>query len=105
MLSKNSEYAAYLVFWVERMDGLRSSNTVIRFRKGQSKIGTSNERFESREGGKVGKMRGDGWMEIEVGKFYNGDGDNGEVEAWFTQINSPIGLSGLVVEGIEFRPL
>ncbi|KAL2242547.1 UNVERIFIED_CONTAM: F-box protein [Sesamum indicum] len=64
-----------------------------------------NERFESRETGKLAKMRGDGWMEIELGKFYNDDSDDGEVEAWFTQISSPIGMSGLVVEGVEFRPL
>ncbi|KAK4421592.1 F-box protein PP2-B11, partial [Sesamum alatum] len=105
MLSKNTMYEAYLVFWVERMDGLKSSNTVIRFASEQSKSNTSNKRFESRETGKLAKMRADGWVEIALGKFYNGDGDNGEVEAWLTEINSPIGMSGLVVEGIEFRPL
>ncbi|KAI3459641.1 hypothetical protein Pfo_016304 [Paulownia fortunei] len=105
MLSKNTTYAAYLVFWLEKMDGLKSSKTVIRFLNDQPKNNTSNEHFESRETGKIAKMRADGWVEIEMGKFYNGYGDDGEVEAWLTEINSPHGKSGLVVEGIEFRPM
>ncbi|KAL7081368.1 hypothetical protein ACP275_14G035600 [Erythranthe tilingii] len=109
MLSQNTNYAAYMVFSLERMDGLRSSKTIVRFLKNhQSKNNTSkNENFESRETGKIAKTRGDGWMEIEMGKFYNGCSEEyGEVvEAWLTEIHNPEGKSGLVVEGIEFRPV
>ncbi|KAI3469956.1 hypothetical protein Pfo_026619 [Paulownia fortunei] len=105
MLSENTTYAAYLVFWLERMDGLKSSNTIIRFLYDQSKNSTRNEHLEARETGKIARKRGDGWMELEMGKFYNGCGDDGEVEAWLIEINSAHDKSGLIVEGIEFRPV
>ncbi|KAG8369683.1 hypothetical protein BUALT_Bualt14G0039300 [Buddleja alternifolia] len=105
LLSKNTTYAAYLVFWLGQMDGLKSSNTVIRFINDHAKDSTNNEHYESRATGKIAHKRGDGWMEIEMGKFYNGCGDDGEVEAWLIEVNSPHVKSGLVVEGIEFRPV
>ncbi|PIM97605.1 hypothetical protein CDL12_29925 [Handroanthus impetiginosus] len=105
MLSENTTYAAYLVFWLERMNGLNSSNTIVRFLNDQPENSTNNEHFPSRETGKIAQKRDDGWIEIEMGKFYNGCGDDGEVEAWLIDINSPYGKSGLIVEGIEFRPV
>ncbi|KAK4482549.1 hypothetical protein RD792_009709 [Penstemon davidsonii] len=105
MLSENTTYAAYLVFCLEKMDGLKSSTTVIRFVNYREKDTTRNEQLESRETGKIARKRRDGWIEIEMGKFYNRNGDNGEVEAWLIEINSPYGKSGLIVEGIEFRPV
>ncbi|KAK6161433.1 hypothetical protein DH2020_004814 [Rehmannia glutinosa] len=105
MLSENSTYAAYLVFWLERMDGLKSSNTIVRFINDKSQNTTRDWQFEARETGKIARKRMDGWMELEMGKFYNGCGDDGEVEAWLIEINNTHGKSGLVVEGIEFRPV
>lgn len=108
ILSKNTTYAAYLVFWLESMEGLRSSNTVISYSTpsdGSTKKSGKKERTESRETGKIATKRKDGWLEIEMGKFYNGSSDEGEVEAWLTEINSPYDKNGFVVEGIEFRPL
>lgn len=107
ILSKNTMYAAYLVFLLESKEGLRSSNTVLRLtpNENSNKNGIKKERIESRETGKIAKMRGDGWLEIEMGRFYNSSEDEGEVEAWLTEINSPYDKSGLIVHGIEFRPL
>ncbi|KAG6423028.1 hypothetical protein SASPL_113411 [Salvia splendens] len=107
ILSKNTMYAAYLVFLLESKEGLRSSNTVLRLSLNDKsrKNGIKKERIESRETGKLAKMRGDGWLEIEMGRFYNSSDDEGEVEAWLTEINSPYDKSGLIVHGIEFRPL
>ncbi|KAG6420024.1 hypothetical protein SASPL_116538 [Salvia splendens] len=107
ILSKNTMYAAYLVFLLESKEGLRSSNTVLRltFDDKSRKNGIKKERIQSRETGKLAKMRGDGWLEIEMGRFYNCSDDEGEVEAWLTEINSPYDKSGLIVHGIEFRPL
>ncbi|KZV34859.1 hypothetical protein F511_00761 [Dorcoceras hygrometricum] len=106
ILSKNVTYAAYLVFWLEKMDGLRSSNMVVRFVDAIRK-NTENWKKESRQSGSMAKMRDDGWLEIEMGKFYSGteEDDDGEIEVWFIEINNPHGKSGLMVEGIEFRPL
>ncbi|KAL1561628.1 F-box protein PP2-B11-like [Salvia divinorum] len=108
ILSKNTMYAAYLVFLLESKEGLRSSNTVLRLTlndKSKTNSSIKKERIESRETGKIAKMRGDGWLEIEMGRFYNSSDDEGEVEAWLTEINSPYDKSGLIVHGIEFRPL
>lgn len=108
MLSKNTTYAVYIVFLLERIDGLKSSNTVIRFLNDQSKHDTSkDEHLKSQETGKLAKRRADGWVELEMGKFYNGHGEDGDqVEAWLTEINnSSHAKSGLIVEGIEFRPV
>ncbi|XP_073048819.1 F-box protein At2g02240-like [Primulina eburnea] len=103
ILSKNAHYAAYLVFWLEKMDGLKSSSTVVRFIDDEN---TRSEHKECRETGKMAKMRDDGWMEIEMGKFYNKNEDyDGEIEVWLIEINNPHGKFGLMVEGIEFRPI
>lgn len=106
MLSKNTSYAAYLVFFLESMEGLRSSNTVIRVVVDDGSE-SRKERIACRGTGKIAKKRGDGWAEIELGRFNNGGcGDEGEqVEAWLTEINTPHQKSGLIIEGIEFRPL
>ncbi|VFQ92648.1 unnamed protein product [Cuscuta campestris] len=45
----------------------------------------------------------DGWMEVELGEFFVGEGGGGEVGVRLTEINSQW-KSGLVVEGIEIRP-
>lgn len=102
ILSKNTTYAVYLVFWLESMEGLRSSNTIIRYII-PSDGSTKNKYIESKETGKIATKRKDGWLEIEMGRFCNSD--KGEVEAWLSEINSPYDKSGFIVEGIEFRPL
>ncbi|XP_038880073.1 F-box protein PP2-B10-like [Benincasa hispida] len=47
--------------------------------------------------------RRDGWFEIELGEFENGDGDD-EVEIALMEVKSHSAKTGLVVEGIEIRP-
>ncbi|KAL2530915.1 F-box protein [Forsythia ovata] len=111
MLSSNTAYAAYLVFSLAgRFNGLESSRTIVRFVDPQTensmiKTVESSEKLESEGTGKIAQVRGDGWMEIEMGTFYNGQEDNRAVEAWLIEINNPGGKSGLIVEGIEFRPV
>ncbi|XP_048333008.2 F-box protein PP2-B10 isoform X2 [Ziziphus jujuba] len=49
--------------------------------------------------------RGDGWMEVEMGEFFNDGGeDHRVVVCSLMETDDYIGKSGLVVEGIEFRP-
>ncbi|XVE78956.1 hypothetical protein DITRI_Ditri14bG0019900 [Diplodiscus trichospermus] len=49
------------------------------------------------------KVRADGWFEIELGSFFNGDGED-EVEMSVMEVKAGIAKGGLVVEGIEIRP-
>ncbi|KAF8402068.1 hypothetical protein HHK36_013020 [Tetracentron sinense] len=48
--------------------------------------------------------RGDGWMEIEMGEFFNDRGEDGEVEMSLTEVKGGNWKAGLIVEGIELRP-
>ncbi|ONK79854.1 uncharacterized protein A4U43_C01F10840 [Asparagus officinalis] len=53
---------------------------------------------------RVPSSRTDGWMEIEMGEFFNDDGDDGEVDFRFLEVNGGNWKSGLTVLGIEVRP-
>jgi hypothetical protein len=49
--------------------------------------------------------RGDGWLEIELGEFFNGgDGDDGEVEMSVLEVKGGNWKGGLIVQGFEIRP-
>lgn len=54
--------------------------------------------------GRLPVRRGDGWMDMEMGSFYSDGGDDGAVEAWLLGTEGYSGKSGLIVQGIEFRP-
>lgn len=54
--------------------------------------------------GRLPVRRGDGWMEMEMGSFYSDGGDDGTVEAWLLGTEGYSAKSGLIVQGIEFRP-
>jgi hypothetical protein len=47
------------------------------------------------------RKKADGWMEVELGEFHNGEGD-GEVSISLTE-KTPSGKHGLTVWGIELR--
>uniref|UniRef100_M4ECU4 F-box domain-containing protein n=1 Tax=Brassica campestris TaxID=3711 RepID=M4ECU4_BRACM len=49
------------------------------------------------------KKREDGWMEAELGEFFNEEGCN-EIELSVIEIKSPYWKCGLIIQGIEFRP-
>ncbi|XP_077229053.1 F-box protein PP2-B10-like [Tasmannia lanceolata] len=53
---------------------------------------------------RVPRDRNDGWMEIELGEFFNDDGDQGEVEMSLMEVKSGNEKAGLIVQGIELRP-
>ncbi|PON72905.1 Phloem protein [Trema orientale] len=48
--------------------------------------------------------RGDGWKEIEMGNFFNENGEDGVVSCSLKEVSGKGPWSGLVVEGIELRP-
>ncbi|KAK6161434.1 hypothetical protein DH2020_004815 [Rehmannia glutinosa] len=117
MLSSSTTYGAYLVFKLaERSYGLESVNAVVRFVNDEADsdaeeraailhLQRSNARHGSRQQtGQLPVRRNDGWMEIEMGNFYSDKGDDGEAEARLIEIKRLGGKSGLIVQGIEFRP-
>ncbi|XP_059439734.1 putative F-box protein PP2-B12 [Corylus avellana] len=58
------------------------------------------------EDGECPKERGDGWLEMELGEFFNGgeDDDDGEVEMSVLEVKGGNWKGGLIVQGIEIRP-
>ncbi|VFR01735.1 unnamed protein product [Cuscuta campestris] len=54
----------------------------------------------------VVRERGDGWLEIELGEFYNDDGNDQdkEVEMCVREVKGGHLKGGLIVEGFELRP-
>jgi hypothetical protein len=51
------------------------------------------------------KERGDGWLEMELGEFFNGgEDDDGEVEMSVLEVKGGNWKGGLIVQGIEIRP-
>ena len=54
--------------------------------------------------GRVPCERGDGWMEIELGDFFNGDQGDEEVKMSLREVKGQHLKGGLIIEGIEVRP-
>ncbi|KAK4388319.1 putative F-box protein PP2-B2 [Sesamum angolense] len=110
MLSRHTMYSALLVFKLAHPClGLEQTNAIVRFVHSQS-----DEEVERRALtvhlqdvenviGQTPVSRGDGWMEVEIGQFYNQEGDDGEVEGRL--LETVHFKRGLIVEGIEFRPV
>ena len=50
------------------------------------------------------KQREDGWLEIELGQFFNGGGEADELQIKLMEVEALNKKTGLVVKGIEIRP-
>jgi hypothetical protein len=127
MLSQDSTYAAYIVFkTTDRCGGLdyppQDASITIAGSTSTRKVCLRSFDNEDDEDGAVSltwrnsvlnededagnlvlpQERSDGWMELEMGQFYNKDGDDGEV--CIRLMETTTYKRGLVVKGIEIRP-
>ncbi|TKY52049.1 F-box protein PP2-B10 [Spatholobus suberectus] len=50
------------------------------------------------------KKRGDGWLEVEMGEFFNEGGEDKRVEMVVYAVKSGDRMRGLLVQGIEIKP-
>ncbi|KAJ8616107.1 hypothetical protein MRB53_035479 [Persea americana] len=130
LLSPKTTYKAYLVIkFREEAYGLdypaetsiklgdhASNNEVILQQNGtwrfqswtaldQLNMWRSAQLVSNRGDGQVPQARSDGWMEIEMGEFFNDEGEEGDIEMILMEVNSGHWKSGLIVEGIEMRPV
>ncbi|KAL3623992.1 hypothetical protein CASFOL_032808 [Castilleja foliolosa] len=114
MLSPNTTYGAYLVVQIaNRAFGLSVLPSEVSVEVGDYK--TRGKLYMNHEDGKRNEIdtsegeervlctRGDGWLEVELGEFYNGVGEK-EVIMEFKEVKSEHLKGGLIVEGIEIRP-
>ncbi|URE25955.1 F-box protein, partial [Musa troglodytarum] len=115
LLSRKTAYAAYIVFkLVPDAYGLDSP-----YQKGSVILGSyesanhvslqpeeSSSDDEEAEEGREGRMRSreDGWLEVELGEFYNDEGDEGEVEMRLIETDELQWKHGLILQGFEVRP-
>ncbi|KAH7542998.1 hypothetical protein FEM48_Zijuj02G0135300 [Ziziphus jujuba var. spinosa] len=116
MLSKNSKYGAYLVMNISRraygLDTIPSEVSV----KVRDRV-SNGMAYICRQDIKKLKMdsycmqreqfpneREDGWMEIKLGEFFTGEDDE-EVKMSLMEIKGYQLKGGLVIEGIEVRPI
>ncbi|CAH8387649.1 unnamed protein product [Eruca vesicaria subsp. sativa] len=66
------------------------------------------EERETSESVEEPKQRGDGWNEVKLGSFYISDGgcdDGDEIEFSIVEIKKRNYKSGLILQGIEIRPM
>lgn len=49
-------------------------------------------------------LREDGWLEVELGEFYNDEGDEGEVEIKLYETTELHWKRGLIIQGLDIRP-
>ncbi|KAL8061607.1 hypothetical protein ABFX02_02G096300 [Erythranthe guttata] len=116
MLSPNTTYGAYLVVQVvKRAFGLDDTPLEVSIEVGDYKMRgkicmnlNECQRHVGYEafcvGGQRGPCpRGDGWLDIELGEFYNDESER-DVKMEFKEIKGHRLKGGLVVEGIELRP-
>ncbi|XP_043703760.1 F-box protein PP2-B10-like [Telopea speciosissima] len=52
----------------------------------------------------VPNKREDGWMEIEMGEFFNEKGEDGELEMTLMEVKGGNWKGGLIIQGMEIRP-
>lgn len=128
MLTPNTLYAAYLVMKAShRAYGLDSTPSEVsivignKVNRGKAYLCNKDENkrnmetlfygnrrnrvIQEREDGgyiQVPSKREDGWMEIEIGEFFSGEGDE-EIKMSLMEIGHQL-KGGLVLEGIEVRP-
>lgn len=98
-LTPNTKYGAYLILKIsDRAYGLDSMPSELTLEMGNQQ---QQKRKKLVEG--VLSEREDGWMEIELGEFFNGE--NYEVvKMSLMEVKGCHLKGGLVIEGIELRP-
>ncbi|CAI9780490.1 unnamed protein product [Fraxinus pennsylvanica] len=116
MLSLTTNYAAYLVFKIHRnsfgLDEPSKASVKLVQQSGENNIVYLKRptREKLRQLGvrnidsRLAKERRDGWMEIELGEYFNDNGDGGDIQMQLRETEKLEWKSGLIIEGIELRP-
>jgi len=104
-LSRNTQYAAYLVF--QMIDAQRFKNCLVTLSVGVkggypiTYVGFLEPCV--RTGLRHASVRNDGWLEIEIGEFFNSGLEEEEVHMSVMEVRGAISMRGFFVEGIEVR--
>lgn len=111
-LSPNTEYAVYFVFKMVNARGFQNHPVELSIFEEGGHVSTKNvcldPNVEDRPHDRVVGLqrpivRSDGWLEIEMGEFFNSSTQNKEVHVNVLERGSQW-KKGLFLEGIEVRP-
>ncbi|KAK9136981.1 hypothetical protein Sjap_007575 [Stephania japonica] len=110
MLSPNTTYTAYLILSYESdcigLD-VRPADTRVKFGgtkfSGKALLCQDTELMELWSPVQIPRQREDGWMEIELGDFFNNGGD-GKVKMALKDTDTSTPKCGFVIIGMEVRP-
>ncbi|KAH7573066.1 hypothetical protein ACOSP7_006496 [Xanthoceras sorbifolium] len=106
-LSPNTTYAAYLVYKFSKPNhGFETRPVELSVQLEGSGAAERRRVFldPPENMPQLYRARGDGWMEIAMGEFFNEHGDDGTVLSSLFDFHQFTTRRGLIVEGIEFRP-
>ncbi|KAF8014289.1 hypothetical protein BT93_H0201 [Corymbia citriodora subsp. variegata] len=106
MLSPKTRYAGYLVFrFNDYREGFHQPMESRVSLEGDWREEWPNVILDPREGEPQStRERGDGWLEIEMGEFYNDNGEDGTLLCSLREVDDYNPKSGFTIEGIELRP-
>ncbi|KAL3812364.1 hypothetical protein ACJIZ3_013632 [Penstemon smallii] len=110
-LNKQTNYAAFLVFKLDRPENLERVSASVTF--GREITDSKDSRYFvfldkeriSGEEGRFPQRRDDSWMEINLGEFYNDLGNDGDLKICIWEKNTDNCKCGLFVRAIELRPV
>ena len=105
ILSSETTYAAYLVFKLSKRSRTFDSKPVELHVHVAGQNGEVLNAFLDPASAvpPLPRGRGDGWMEIEMGEFFNEQGEDGLVWCNLREFSCSTSWCGLIVEGVEFR--
>ncbi|CAH9129748.1 unnamed protein product [Cuscuta epithymum] len=99
-LSEETHYSSYLVYKLSpKRSYFNVSFTGCRFVDNEGRV--VRDRMNSYV--RIPVSREDGWFEVEIGTFFNAEGNRSDVESCVFNLCLQFGQS-LIVRGIEFRP-
>lgn len=106
MLSQNTYYGAFLVVkFANRAFGLDHLPSEVLIEVGDSRYEGTICLCHSKSSDRI-RERSDGWMEIEIGCFHTDDGSTEkQVKMSLKEVKGVHLKGGLIVEGIEVRPM
>ncbi|XP_022723035.1 putative F-box protein PP2-B12 isoform X2 [Durio zibethinus] len=107
ILSPKTTYVAYLVYkFATPRYGFEKKPVDLHVELEQSDAGRTFRVFldPSENIPQFSRERGDGWMEVKLGEFFNEHGDDGKAICSLREVDNYIPKKGLIVEGIDIRP-
>ncbi|KAL1367830.1 hypothetical protein HN51_021943 [Arachis hypogaea] len=107
VLTPNTHYAAYLVFSMEE-DRIGFQDCPVELSIGMlgGEASTKNVILDPESDGvrQLPNLRGNPWLEIEFGVFFVSSTEDEQVQMSVVETEAGVLKSGLIIEGIEFRP-